>query len=336
MSTRGRQPRARGEGPGAERPADERGGGSGGGDGELLRALEEGLEDVFPGLEILDRDLVLDEGGRADLAALEPSGRLVLVLVAEDLDRTPLEALDALSFARRHGALFARHFRRQAGQRLESELAPRLVVVTPTTDERLTQRLAPLFDCGLELYGVRTLASRAGERSYLVPLSVQAGDAVDRARSGRDAFLEALPADLVPFARAAITRIERLDDELEPAFGRETASWRLHGEVLVRIERAGSLLRASVSPHDERLLLEGDEALETLLESALERLMAILERSGGAPGPGTGGPGSPGEPGGTTALRLAGGPEDAPPTPRALLRSGEPLLTPEEIQAFRD
>lgn len=303
MSTRGRQSKAPGEG----RAPDE--------EGELWRALEAGLQEILPGIVVLDRDLVFDEGGRADLAAVDAAGRLILVLLAQDLDRTSLEALDALSFARRHAGLLAHHFRRKE---VVAELEPRVLIITPTADERLTLRLAPLLGQGLELFGVRTLSSRAGERSYLVPLAAPQAGSLEGRASGEESFLAALPRDLVPFAREALGRIERLDDELEATIGRDTALWRFRGEVLVRIERAGDRLRASVSPHQERLLLDRDEALEELLESALERLVGLLGRSGGP---------ADEAPAGEPAENLGRS---------ARLASSEPLLTAEEIQAFRD
>lgn len=304
MSTRGRQPK-----PPAEGRADE--------EGELWRALEAGLQEILPGLEVLDRDVAFDEGGRADLAAVDGAGRLVLVLLAQDAERTPLEALDALSFARRHADLLAHHFRRG---RVASELEPRVLVVAPAADERLTLRLAPLLGAGLELFGVRTLSSRGGERSYLVPLAPPRADAVEGRAGGEEAFLAALPRDVAPFARQVLARVERLDDELSATIVRDSAVWRFRGEILVRVERAGDRLRASVSPHQERLPLDGEEALETLLETALERLVGLLGRGGSGPAPAGPPPGAP-ERGGEDD-------EDRP--------LDEPLLTPEEIQAFRD
>jgi len=297
MSTRGQKARAS-----PEEPREK---------GELWRALEAGLQEILPGLTVLDRDLVFDEGGRADLAAADATGRLILVLLAEDLDRTALEALDALSFARRHATLLAHHFK----GRVEAELEPRIVVVTPAVDERLTLRLAPLLGSGLELFGVRTLASRSGERSYLVPLEpAEASPGLARVH-GEEAFLEALPSDLRGLAADALERLGRLDDELELLATRDALSWRFRGEVLVRIERAGNLLRASVSPHEERHPLDGGPALEDLLERALGRLVSLLGPRGGEGGDAEGDPGT---------------------TPRALLEKGEPLLSPEEIEAFRD
>ena len=287
---------------------------------ELWRALEAGLTDLLPGLEILDRDLVFDEGGRADLAVVDAVGRLFLVLLAEDLNRTPLEVLDVMSFARRHASLFAHHFH----ARVAADLEPRVLVVTPTVDERLTLRLAPLLGHGLELFGVRTLASRSGERSYLVPLEpAQTATEVVSLR-GEEAFLEALPTDLRALAARTIERLGRLDDELELSAQRDTLSWNLRGEVLVRIERTGGGLRASVRPHAERLVLASDAALEALLEEVLARLVQHLGRDEPPPPP---------------PPRSARGREpaaEAAPTPGGRLDDDEPLLTPEEIEAFRD
>ena len=58
-------------------------------------ALLEGLEDVLPGIEVVDRDIVFEGGARADLAAVDPSGRLVLVLlVTRDEEKAILGILD--------------------------------------------------------------------------------------------------------------------------------------------------------------------------------------------------------------------------------------------------
>src|SRR5262245_56460227 len=66
-----------------------------------LTALTEGLDEIVPGLRVLDRELVFEGGGRADLAAVDPSGRLHLVLLAhEDADKAALEALDAVAVVR--------------------------------------------------------------------------------------------------------------------------------------------------------------------------------------------------------------------------------------------
>ena len=47
-----------------------------------VRPLEDSLDEFVPGIEILDRDLVFEGGARADLAGVDPSGRLHLVVVA--------------------------------------------------------------------------------------------------------------------------------------------------------------------------------------------------------------------------------------------------------------
>ena len=290
---------------------------------ELWRALELGLSEILPELEVLDRELVFDEGGRADLAVVDGSGRLTLVLLAEDLDRTPLDVLDTLSFVRRHASLFSHHYRRK----IQPELEPHVLVVSPSGDERLTLRLKPLLGHGLELYGVRTLSSRSGERSYLVPLVPTQTAAEQPGAHGEEAFLEALPRDLYSFGSTILERVGRLDDELELTANRDSLVWRFRGEILVRVERAGDTLRSSVSPHTDRNLLDGEGALEVLLEAALARLVSFLGgNESHANGPRT----QRGDP----PLRAVR--EEDPPSPRALLEEEGPLLTPEEIEAFRD
>jgi len=76
-----------------------------------LAALSTGLDEIVPGVEILDRELAFEGGARADLAGVDPSGRLLFVLLAgEDADRAALEALDALTVLRTQMELLVRHF----------------------------------------------------------------------------------------------------------------------------------------------------------------------------------------------------------------------------------
>jgi len=272
-----------------------------------LSALVSGLDEIVPGLEILDRELVFEGGARADLAGVDPSGRLHFVLLAgEDTDRAALEALDALAVLRTQLELLLRHF----GERgVNPERAPRLLVVSPNSDPRLGERLAPLADTGLSVLGLRTVKSAGGERAYLVRLEPQRG--ADKGPGGVAAFLRALPARLEVLGAALVERMERLDEELEPTADSSTLAWRLQGEVLCRVERIGDLLQASVAPRHEPLPLGDMADLEALVERALGRLIRVLGMTRGDRPP-------------KVAQRTAGAPEDAP------------ILTQEEIQAFRE
>ena len=316
---------------------------------ELWRALEAGLRDVLPGMEVLDRRLVLDDGGRADLALVDATGRLTLVLLADDVDRTALEVLDTLSFVRRHASLFAHHYR----HKVASELAARLFVIHPSGDERLTLRLAPLLEQGIELFTVRTLSSQSGERAYLVPLAPAHGAAEQPAAEGEDAFFAQLSPELSVLANQVLYRVGRLDDELEMRATSEALLWRFRGEVLVRVERGPQGLSASVSPHRERRAVTTPEDLEPLLEAALARLVPLFERAGGGASGLSAEAMRPREatapswrearssvPGGladaSDAPRSHSGEDDRPLRAADFLDDEGPLLTPEEIQAFRD
>src|SRR5262245_14381694 len=122
-----------------------------------LAALTEGLDDIVPGLEILDRELAFEGGARADLAGVDPSGRLHLVLLAgEDAGGAPLGWLDALQVLRTQMDLLVRHL---GEGRVNPERAPRLLVVTPIAEEKLGARLAALVDSGVSVLGLHAVKS---------------------------------------------------------------------------------------------------------------------------------------------------------------------------------
>lgn len=309
MAVRGKkdeaQERDEAGGLGAVTPAERKGRARGPEERGPLAALLDGLDEVVPGLDVLDRELVFEGGARADVAAVDPSGRLYLVQLAhEDADRATLDALDALGVLRGQLDLLTRHF---GEGRLNPERAPRLVVISSSSDARLAERLAVLGDAGVLVFGLRSVKSAAGERSYLVRLDAAAPSAPSG--SGVAAFLRALPARLEPLGAALIERMERLDEELVPSADATQLVWRLAGEVLCRVERIGDLLQASVAPRHEPLPLADLADLDRLVERALARLVRVL--------------------GLTRGERPAPGPRPAP-------AHDEPLLSEEEIQAFRE
>lgn len=272
--------------------------------GQLLRALGAGLTEVVAGLEVLDRDLVLDSGGRADLAGVDGAGRLVLALVADDdADRGALEALDTLASATRQAGVLARHL---GSARLRLELEPRVIVVSPGDGERLALRLAPLLGRGIELFGVRSVRSAAGERSYLVSLLPPPQPALEVRADPEEAFVRLLPRGEQELALALVRRMDRLDEEVEASANRSSVSWRFQGEVLARLEKVGDGLLALVSPHEEPVPLRALRDVDRVVEGALARLVQLL------------------------------GPTSAPePARQGQEAHTPPLLTPEELEAFR-
>lgn len=273
---------------------------------EPFAALIRGLEEIVPGFDVLDRELVFEGGAHADLAGVDPSGRLYLVVLApDDVDKATLEALDALSVLRTDLELLTRHL---GEPRVIVERAPRVIVVSPNSDARLALRLAALADAGVSVLGLRTVKSAAGERSYLVRLDV--GGRGVSSGGGAAAFLRALPARLELLGAGLVERMARLDEELAVSGDATTIVWRLAGEVLCRVERIGDVLQASVGPNHEPLPLSEPADVEALVEKALARLVRVLGLTRG---------------------------ERAPSEPRPTgAGREEPILTAEEIQAFRE
>jgi hypothetical protein len=279
-----------------------------------LEAVAIAVEDALPGVQVVDRALELDDGARADLAGIDATGRMVLVRIAgEDPDRAALDVLDLITFVRSHTAL-ARHL---GAPRSAGSLAPRVVVILEPRDRVLAARLDAVSGAGLELYDLRTVKSAAGERAYLV---ARAGGGV--AGGGKSAptlqrFLDALPPEREELGRELCARLTRLDDELRTEASADAVSWYFRDRQLVRLESRSGRLSGVVGgvgrPHDVDARRDADE----LLEAALSRLMEEVGRDDADA------PGRDGSPGGS-------GSRHEPP-------EGElALLTPDEIEAFRD
>ncbi|MEX1025661.1 MAG: hypothetical protein WD226_11360 [Planctomycetota bacterium] len=273
----------------------------------LLDAVASGLEDVLPGLELLDRDLVFDEGGRADLACLDESGRLVLVLLAEgDVSNIALVALDTASFANRHFDLLRRHL----GSPTALRGGTRLVLLAPNGGDLLLRRVAPLCEIGLEVFGLRSITSAKGERSYLVRLGAGGEDASTRV-SRLDSFLGRLPEATRAACRSVVERMRHIDDELVADVQPREIVWRAGGLALARLQANGSGVYGSVDPHEERVEISDEASADRLLEEVMESLIGV--------------PALP-------APRIV---EDAEHPPLELSLD-EPLLSAEELRAFRD
>lgn len=273
----------------------------------VLTALEAGLNEAMPGLEVLDRNLEFDDRVRADLAAVDPRGRLLVVLVAhEDPLQALMQTLDVLAYLRLNSMLLLRHL---ASRQVDERLEPRVVLIDSANDEVLAARLAPLHSSGVLLYGVRTLRSSGSERSYLVSHGEALGKPEDPEVAIRS-FMEALPAQVRALAQRLGERMDALDDQLNGSCDENALIWRWNGMVVARLECRGDRLLASVAPAHQPLLIEDPEAIELLLERALARLMEEYESS-------------------------AEESRDLPPGLGSLPQGAtEPLLTDDEIRAF--
>ena len=271
-----------------------------------LEAVGQSVEQALPGVAILDHGLVFDEAARADLAGVDAAGRLVLVrLAGEDADASSLGLLDLLGYAHRHVALIARHL---DTPRVVPTLEPRLVVVMEPGDALLAERLSPLSGRGLELLELRSVKSRAGERAYLVPVGGDAESVVASANGGVERFLDGLEGDRQELGRLLCSRMARLDDELRVEAGPDSVAWFFQDHLLVRLDARGGHLLAAVGNRGNARAIGSTRDADELLEDALSRL---VEEVGQMP---------------------------AEDVPGAYLQAqeGEPLLTEEEIEAFRE
>ncbi len=284
--------------------------------------VEAFLRAVLPGLRLVDRDLELDGVPLADLVC-EAEGRLVLVLLVDgEGDGPALAALDALAAARRDGELLAAHLGLVGAPRRP----PLVLLVAERFGERLRERLCALPSDALwllERRAVRTAQRGAQPLVRLVPSSAAAppggGDGgvgaaearVDPQASAR--FLAQLPPGPARLGRELIERIARIDPELEPEVrrvsDREQLWWSFRGRSLcglaVRDGRLEGRLPGSPVPHGIHSAGGIDTFLEWVLSCHLELLDTFADH-----GP-------------------VGEVELVPPR-------REPLLTPEELEAFRE
>ncbi len=289
------------KGAGPSRPDPERVG--------ALIALASGLEEIVPGLEILDRDLVFDEGGRADLVGVDPLGNLYLVLLAEgEVDRIVLDALDAYAFAERNSGLLSRHLGRK-----QPAANTQVIVICLEPSQRLYERFLPLRTHGVGLYRVRTLRSASGEHSYLVPWGDS--DSPSDVRGGVERFLAKLAPGKAALVQGLSDKLSRLDQSLHPEAQNGSLVWRSDGEDVVRLEAGHDGLDAFFARETQGRKLREENDLDELAEGALQRLVSRWE----------------------SAAEAADSNAEETPEPSADRVPAEgPILTPEEIDAFRD
>ena len=267
------------------------------------------LREAVPGLEIVDRDLDVGEGRRADLVGIDGDGRAVAVLYTDGHDPDAvLVALDAFAWLARHRGLLADHLE---SARLDPGLEPLVVLVAERYDERLLERLAGLSRSAVRCLELRVVTSRRGERTYLVPARLPFGGGDVEDPDGRRALLRALAPESAALAEALMRRLDRVDDELERVPDGQGVVWALAHERLCGLHASRGALIGSIGRRPAAPIRSAADA-----EDFLERVMGAYARHLGAP-------------------EAAGGDrtgegEGEPFDPTA------PILTPEEIAAVQD
>lgn len=247
------------------------------GDAPLREAVIHGLGEVYPDLEIVDRELELRRGLLAEVVAVDGNGVLILVLVhGGDDDRAVLSVLDALAFADRHRDLMVGHLR--IG-RLDPDAAAQAILVGRGFSSGVVERLGCLEPGRVRLVEVRSIKSARGERSYMIPREGGASTGRRVHTSGHDVlpFLTALGSRLRPVAHLLLRRIERLDDQLVCEASDQRIHWMLEGSDLVILERTEGGMEARVGGSDARRPVRDTLTVECLLDDVLNAYVGLLE-----------------------------------------------------------
>lgn len=268
--------------------------------------LEGILLEALPSLAVVDRDLRLSPALEAQLVCIDGRGRLVLgLLVDKGSESTVLECLDALAYGRTHLELLKRHLGTPS---LRTDMEPHVVLVSHSFPQRVIDRLSPILGHLLHMFEVRIVCSRAAAASYLVPVAPTRVHGSGAVTGDSRTFIEGLPESERSVAALVVQRIARIDDEIELTLNGDELEWRYGGALLCSLSRGEVGLEGSVQSVPIAVLSEA--GVDELVEAALGRYVELL---GGADGEGE-------------ELEQI---ELVPREPGA-------LLTPEEIEAFRD
>lgn len=253
----------------------------------------------FPGVEIVDRDLVFGRQSRVPYVLVDGDGRLVLALALDTTgDEAALTVLDALSFARAQASALARHL---GSTRLRAELNPAVWIVARELDAALRARLAALDPRGLRAFELVRIESRRGVGEYLTELPLF-GDLALRPAVSPLGFLDTLTPDLRELGESIVRRVERLDDDLETSRSQDALAWRFHAETVCSLSAGQGGMAGNVPDSKFDSGIASREDAERFLDAAVQRYLGLL------------------------------GQGELFDATRSPLR--EPLLTPEELAAF--
>lgn len=257
---------------------------------------------------MLDRDVSVGGEPVARLAAVEESGRLVLVSFVDGRESSDLTAAaERLARARRSGPAIARHL---GSGRLRTELDPLAVLVAPAFEAEFVERFAALAPENVWLAELRDVESRSGgARTQLTRVAPRdPARAVGPAGATGAGFVEQLAPEVRDLGVTLVKRVARLDANLVASSSAGSVRWTIGGQAFCAAHAVGGELRVDAAglERSPRKVATREE-LESCLDALVGlRLAASLSAPLGA------------EPG----------------TPAHALVS--PALTAEEIAAFRE
>ncbi|MFN0009285.1 MAG: hypothetical protein ACKVXR_15380 [Planctomycetota bacterium] len=278
---------------------------------ELLAAIEIELSRLLPELRIVDRGLDLARGPvrstarrRADLLALDAAGRPVIVLIVDGSgDDTVLAAVNAVAYARQNAGALAQPLREEAAR---APLA-RVALIAESFSPRTLEGLGLLPESELLLFEARRVDSAAGTHARLSRVNLPSTRREEEPPMAREDFLARVGDSRRGTAELLLRRLARVDAGIRASFEEDRASFECDGRELCRLEIEQGALQGAIPAVKQRLPIHGPDDADAFIDEVLREHILLLGEGWGTPSP-----------------------------PPAKPRAEDPLLTPEEIAAFRD
>lgn len=257
------------------------------------------------GLEILECDLVLATGTverRAEWIGVDRDGRLVVCLSAAGSDDDVLVALlDACASAGEMRAPAAKHWPRA---HIRPDVEPVVVLVAGAFSTRVLGALAQIRQGAVLAFELRAFETARGREDYLVRREFEPGGLAQA--TPRD-VLALWPEPAREHARRLIGLVQRIDPEIECRAAANALCFGFHGRDLAELACTDGVLRQDAAGTGDVLAYGDAESQDAWLEQALSAWTARRQELG------------------TVARPLD-----------LHRRNAGPLLTPEELAAFRE
>ncbi len=274
----------------------------------ILAALREEL----PGFDLKEHDVDLAGGHRpkgahdvrADWVGTDRSGRLVFATVKEaGDDEAILWAVEAVAFASRMRTGAGARSARARWQSAAEGPVPLVVLIVRTSSARLLATLACLPADSFSLLELRQRRGKGGGKLALVRRDLRGDEEASRPTQHG---IEAWPSGARQLAESLAARVRRIDPSIERTESVHGLQFFFREEEAARLSFQGGKLMGACGGLSESDTIEDDSGADAWLERALR----------------------------THAVRLHSG--NRPRRPADLLTRAGPLLSPEELAAFRD
>lgn len=271
----------------------------------LLRATETAFLAAFVGARIVERDVQLGSGLRWTWLAVLSDGALCAVAVqARGRGALVWRALDALAELEEHEGEVRRALRLPPLN--ATTPAPQAVLIVEFAARAFARRLELVVAERLAGYRLLSLETRARTEVSLQAVSsrprLERADSQWPPNAQRRAGTESTHVSKID---GIVERLRRLDSAVNVEQADGATLVQVHGHELARFDRHGDACGAQVGPSEEVFTLETPADVERFLAASVERYLDLGCWTGAE--------------GGAAALALA-----------------EPLLTREELAAFRE